>query len=414
MVHQNFPGQFKHLVEVLIKDSKNHVVAFTMNGYSKREGLQVVSYKATKGTGRDVHPWAAEMETKIIRGEAAYLAALSLKTEGFNPEIILAHPGWGESLFLKEVWPNAKLIIYCEFYYAANGLDIGFDPEFPADKTIGAMMRAKNFNNLMHIDIADVGISPTVWQKLTYPEFFRHKIRVVHDGINTDVLRPNPNAKLILSMEGTTPTLLTKDEEIITFVNRNLEPYRGYHKFMRALPKILQGRPKIKILIVGGDGVSYGALPTSTRYDKKSWKEIYADELKSTITNAQWKQIHFLGNIEYQQFLSLLQISRVHVYLTYPFILSWSLIEAMSIGCAIVGSRTGPVQEVIEDGKNGVLADFFDENSLADAIKGLLDDKEKRMMLGKNARDFAVKNYDLNRVCLPKLLNIINSELRPT
>ena len=408
IVHQNFPGQFKHLVEVLIKDPKNQVVAFTMNGYPNREDLQVVSYKATKGTGRDVHPWAAEMETKIIRGEAAYLAALNLKAEGFNPEIILAHPGWGESLFLKEVWPNAKLIIYCEFYYAAFGLDIGFDPEFPSGNSVGAVMRSKNFNNLMHFDIADYGISPTIWQKKTYPEPFRSKIEVVHDGIDTNVLCPDPNAKLKFIEGGEKIIELTVGDEVITFVNRNLEPYRGFHIFMRALPILLKDRPRLKILIVGGQGVSYGASPDPKKHPGKNWKEIYVDEIKAQLSDKQWSQIHFLGNIPYQNFISLLQVSKVHVYLTYPFILSWSLIEAMSVGCAIVGSRTGPVQEVIRDGENGLLVDFFDHQALADKVEKILDNANLRASLGKNARKFVVDNYDLNNVCLPKLLNIIS------
>jgi glycosyltransferase involved in cell wall biosynthesis len=408
IVHQNFPGQFKHLVEVLINNPKNHVVAFTMNDYPNRDDLQVVSYKVTKGTGKDVHQWAAEMETKIIRGEAAYLAALNLKKEGFNPAIIIAHPGWGESLFLKEVWPNAKLIIYCEFYYAAHGLDIGFDPEFPADKTIGAMMRAKNFNNLMHFDIADYGIAPTIWQKKTYPEPFCSKIKEVHDGVDTNVLCPNPNAKLKFIEGGKKTIELTVGDEVITFVNRNLEPYRGYHIFMRALPILLKDRPNLTILIVGGQGVSYGPSPDPKKHPGKNWKEIYVDEIRPQLSDEQWSQIHFLGNIPYQNFISLLQVSKVHVYLTYPFILSWSLIEAMSVGCAIVGSRTGPVQEVITDGENGLLVDFFNPQALAAEVKKLLDNSNMRVRLGKNARKFAVENYDLNNVCLPKLLKIIS------
>ena len=396
VVHQNFPGQFKHLVPAL-RAQGHEVDVFTMNTFAGGDGLRVHRYSANKGTAADVHPWLAEFETKVIRGDAAYRMALSLEAQGYTPDLIVAHPGWGESLFLKQVWPKAKLLIYCEFFYAAEGTDVGFDPEFPVT-AVGndCRIRLKNINSLMHFDLADAGVSPTEWQKSTFPEPFRSKIRVIHDGIDTDRVKPDPKAWLQLG-----DLRLTRDDEIITFVNRNLEPYRGYHLFMRALPEILARRPNARVLIVGGDSVSYGAKAPAG----KTWKQIYLDEVKDRIDLS---RVHFLGNLEYQHFLVLLQISRVHVYLTYPFVLSWSLLEAMSTGCAIVASDTAPLREAIREGDTGLLVDFFNPGQLAQRVTELLADQPLQERLGRNARAFAQAQFDLKTVCLPSMLSLIN------
>jgi glycosyltransferase involved in cell wall biosynthesis len=399
LVHQNFPGQFLRLTPALLADPENEVVAFTMNNFQPADKrLRVVHYQGRQGTTKGVHPWVSDVETKVIRAEAAFRAGITLKESGFEPELIFAHPGWGESLFLKDVWPKAKLLIYCEFYYSAEGSDVGFDPEFPAkDPGDVCRLRMKNVNNLLHFETADAGVSPTHWQRSTFPEPFRSKIEVIHDGIDTQLAKPDPNVWLQLGQ-----LKLTRDDEIITFVNRNLEPYRGYHTFMRALPEIMRRRPNARVIIVGADGVSYGA-PSD---DGRKWKDFFLDEVKAELD---MRRIHFVGHIDYKHFIPLLQLSTVHVYLTYPFVLSWSLLEAMSCGCAIVASDTAPLREAIIDGETGLLTDFFDANALSEKVVGLLDDPALRVKLGHAARKFAVKNYDLKKVCLPKMMGYIKS-----
>ena len=397
-IHQNFPAQFRHLAPALAQ-AGHQVSALTMQAVKAGiwQGVHLMSYAPNRGSTPNVHPWVADFEAKAIRGEACFRAALHLKRQGFAPDIIIAHPGWGESLFLKEVWPHARLGIYCEFYYHPRGMDVGFDPEFlNPDAGEACSIQLKNLNNLLHFDVADAAISPTHWQASTFPEYFRKKIMVVHDGINTQTLVPNHDVGLTLNGAMT----LTRSDEVITFVNRNLEPCRGYHIFMRALPEILRRRPHARVLIVGGDDVSYGARPANGQ----KWKDIFAAEVRPQIADADWARVHFLGQIPYQHFIALLQLSTVHVYLTYPFVLSWSLLEAMSAGCAIVASDTQPLHEAITHDETGRLVNFFDVPGLANEVCALLDDPAARQRLGRNARAFAQVNYDLQTVCLPKQL----------
>ena len=407
LVHQNFPGQFKHLAPALVK--QGHQVSALLMAQAPPppwQGVQQHSYWPGRGSSPTIHPWVADLETKVIRAQACLEAARKLAAAGYKPDVILAHPGWGESLFLKEVWPQARLGIYCEFHYAAAGADVGFDPEFPgpAPNDEPCRIRLKNLNNLMHYQLADAGISPTHWQASTFPEPFRQRISVIHDGIDTNLLKPNPQVSLDLTSRHNATLKLTKQHEVITFVNRNLEPYRGYHIFMRALPDILKRRPEAHVLLVGADGVSYGVQPNTQQYGEKSWRTVFAEEVRPAIAEADWNRVHFLGSVPYQQFVALLQLSTVHVYLTYPFVLSWSLLEAMSIGCAIVASDTAPVRDAITDDHTGRLVDFFDHQALSSSICELLDDPDARARLGQAAREFAITNYDLQYHCLPMQL----------
>ncbi len=403
-IHQNFPGQFKNLAPALAK--KGHTcVALTLRVKepSVWQGVRVLPYSIKRKQGGGTHPWLMDLDTKVIRAEACMRAARELKGRGFEPDVIVAHPGWGEAMFLRDVWPSARIGLYYELFYQANAGDTGFDPEFKTsvNEDDAIRLRLKNLNNTLHFPVGDLGITPTAYQAASFPKAYQDKISVIHDGIDTGVAAPNPDVSLNVSDDLT----VTRKDEVITFVNRNLEPYRGYHTFMRSLPKLLKDRPNAQILIVGGEGQSYGAAPPRGQ----SWKKIYIDEVREKISTADWQRVHFMGKIPYAQFLQLLQVSRVHIYLTYPFVLSWSLLEAMSCGAAIVASKTEPVEEVIFDGETGRLVDFFDPETLAQHVSDLLDDPDERQRLGRNARELIVKRYDLKRVCLPKQLEWIKS-----
>jgi glycosyltransferase involved in cell wall biosynthesis len=396
-IHQNFPGQYLHLAPALA--SRGHLIAAIGITPRSIDGIMAIKYQPTRSTSTDIHPWVTDFETKIIRAEGAAAAMLELKARGFTPDVICVHPGWGEALFIRDIFEKTKIIAFHEFYYHGRGVDVGFDPEFKEDAFENlAKVRLKNAHLLLSYEDADIVVTPTNWQKSVAPGWVKQKTEVVFDGVDTDAIRPNLDVSITLN----NAIKLTKNDEIITFVNRNLEPYRGWHIFARAIPRIQAARPNAHILIIGGDSVGYGAPPT----DCTGWKEKYWKEISEKVDTS---RIYFLGHVPYAQFISILQLSSAHIYLTYPFVLSWSLMEAMSTGAIVIGSATPPVEEVIEDGKNGFLVDFFDVNGLATKISEVLKDRDSLWHIKENARQTIINRYDLKRVCLPRQIEIVES-----
>lgn len=409
-VHRHFPGQFRSLAPALV-DRGHTVVAMTMEDREMEHwrGILLVPSKPVAEPTPGIHKWAAKFEREMIFAETGMVTAQQLQASGFTPDLIIAHPAWGESLLLKQVWPTAKLGIYCEFYHPIVGGDADFDPEFSfAGPEFAGGVQIGHANDLLHFDIADAGLSPTQWQASTYPPSFRDKITVVHEGIDTQLIKPSDEASITLNGSLT----LTPKDEIVTFVARNFEPHRGYHTFIRALPGLLKQRPNARIVLIGGDGSAYGP----TRQDGMSWKQYFVAEVVDQISEADWQRVHFMGSLPHHQMLTFLQLASVHVYLTYPFVLSWSLLEAMSAGCAVVASDTAPVREVITDGQTGRLVNFFDPAALASTIAGLLADPDASARLGRSARDYAVEHFDMASVCLPQQLawveNLFHDESR--
>jgi len=389
-IHQNFPGQFKHLAPALAQ--RGHAVrALAMRADTGLPGVEHMVYTPARAPSKSVHPWLLDTEVKFARAQAVMDACLAMRAQGYSPDVVIAHPGWGESLFIKAVWPGVRLGLYGELFYQADGADMGFDPEFSAPSVQDVCrIQGKNINNLMHAELADGWLSPTRWQADTFPPRIRTQMTVAHDGIDTARLAPNPNAFVVLNGK----RKLSVGDEVITFVNRNLEPYRGYHSFMRALPVLQQLRPQARVVIVGADGVSYGAAAP----DGATWKSVFLNEVRDRVDLS---RVHFVGTLPYKDFVSLLQVSMVHVYLTYPFVVSWSLLEAMSLGCAVVASDVAPVREFVAHDVNGCLTSFFDGQALVNAVAALLESPQDRARLGAAARASVQNSYDLWRHGLP-------------
>ncbi|MCX8507595.1 MAG: glycosyltransferase [Rhodobacteraceae bacterium] len=396
-VHQNFPGQFPHLAPALA--ARGHEVLSLSDIATKRDALPGVrTYHYRSPTKDRLKGLGATYADMAACGEMVAGACSQLRDRiNFHPDVIFGHNGWGEMLFLREVWPAARILNYAELVYRARGLDADFDPEFQSPNLRRSIITTSRAAHILQSMIyADAALSPTEWQAATFPPDLRHKITVIHDGVNTDEVRPDPDA--VLPLPGTDLTLRAGDE-VLSFLNRNLEPYRGYHIFMRSLPAIMAARPKAQVVIVGGDGQSYGGKPAAG-----TWKQKFLDEVADRIDLS---RVHFLSKIPRPQFLSLLQVTRVHAYLTYPFVLSWSMIEAMSAGALVIGSATGPVQEVIRDGVNGRLVDFFDVQGWSDAIIRSLANPEADDPLRAAARATVLEKYDLLTQCLPRLIEFV-------
>lgn len=397
-VHANFPGQYKLLARRLAQSSSFRVFAIGSTTATDLEGVTLQRYGLPRGELNSIHPYGRRFELECRRAEQVTYAANMLKLSGISPKVVFVHPGWGEALPLRQIFPEARICVYCEFYYRPEGADVGFDREFDHFGIDGlTRVNIKNAATLLALVDADAAIAPTSWQRGLYPAEYHSKIRVIHDGIDTTVLKPKRSTFAHPQL----PRTLTSGDEVLTFVARNLEPYRGFHVFMRALPQILQSRPNVQVLIAGGCDVSYGSPPA----DAESWKAALVDEIRDRVDLS---RIHFLGSLAYDQYVSLLRVSRTHVYLTYPFVLSWSLLEALALECLVVASDTAPVSEVIRDGENGLLVPFFQPEALARRVIEALVSPEKFLDVRKRARATVVARYSFEEQSFPQILRVID------
>ncbi|MDM0035222.1 glycosyltransferase family 4 protein [Variovorax sp. J22P271] len=383
LIHQNFPGQFRHLVQDLQQSAEHELLAIGRDTAPGLPGVELLRYAPRRQASTQTHPYLISSEDAVLHGQQVLRVLLELKARGYVPDVILAHPGWGETLFAKEAFPGARLVHFCEYYYHGRGADAGFDPEFPLSIDGAARIRARNAMHLLNLEQCDAGITPTHWQHGLHPAAYRDKISVVHEGVDVETLRPDPAAGLRMA----SGALLAAGQPIVTYVARNLEPLRGFHVFMRAARQILGRHPGCRIVVVGGDAVSYGSRPA----DAENWRAKMLAE-----TGIDTTRVHFLGQIPHALYLKVLQVSAAHVYLTYPFVLSWSMLEAMASGCLLVGSDTAPVREVLRDGENGHLVDFFDVQGIAHKVLEVLHSPQRQIPLRANARETAAR-YGIRR-----------------
>jgi glycosyltransferase involved in cell wall biosynthesis len=399
-VHQNFPGQYIHILRAMARQGGHQLVALGIHLDANTplpDGVRFLRYRIPRGNPPGLHAWLLDTDSKLIRAEACARAAHKLQQQGFHPDLICAHPGWGESLLLQDIWPDVPILHYQEFFYQAHGFDVDFDPEFQDTQSWEQRARIRMKNLYLHsaLQSSRWNVTPTDFQRSSFPAQWQEHFSVIHDGIDTD--RTAPAAAAVKRLPDGTE--LSPGEPIVTFVNRRLEPYRGGHTFLRAIPELQRLMPDARVVVIGGtSGVSYGRKP-----EQGEWKDVLLAEIHGRYDPS---RLHFSGSVAYPDFLALLQLSACHVYLTYPFVLSWSLLEAMSMARPIVGSDTAPVREVIRDGHNGLLVDFFRPDALAAAIAELLRQRPRAEALGQAARDTVLRHYSLND-CLPRHLALM-------
>ena len=327
-IHQNMPAQFLHMCRYL-RDRGDNVVFITRNKVNNLAKITKVTYDLSREPKPDTHPYLQTSESAVLHAQAVYRAITKLLQNNILPDIVVGHAGWGETLMVRDILPNTPILNYFEFFYRSHGQDLGFDPEYPATLDTLISTRFKNITNHVAFDGGDWGLTPTQWQLQTYPAAFQQRMSVIHEGIDTRALRPNPEASFKLP-DGRE---LKAGQKIVTFVARNLEPYRGFHTFMRAIPEIQRRHPDADIVIVGKEENGYGKkLQPGDSYKKRLLAEVTFNLDK----------VHFTGHLVTDRFRQVLQISAAHIYLTYPFVLSWSMMESMSSGCLVIGSRTPP------------------------------------------------------------------------
>ena len=390
-LHPNFPAQFRHLATVLGQDKQNTVVYATNRREGSIQGVNKVVYEKSRTARPETHHYVRPLENAVLEAQGVYRVAQKLKDQGFYPDVVYGHSGWGPTLYMKDVFPQATLLCYFEWYYNAYGSDASFDPSDPINADDEARIRTKNAPILLDLASCDLGLSPTAWQRSQFPVEFQSKIKVHHDGIDTNYFKPVPGAKLKLPRINLD---LTEAEEIVTYVARGMEPYRGFPQLIEAIALLQKQRPNCHFVIVGKNRVAYGkSLP-----DGKSYKEAMLEKVPLDLS-----RVHFTDLLPYGEYLQVLQASSAHIYLTRPFVLSWSMLEALSTGCLIVASDTAPVTEVIKDSVNGLLVDFFSPQQVCGRVIEALDNPDKMIKIRAKARETILAKYDLDKL-LPQHL----------
>jgi glycosyltransferase involved in cell wall biosynthesis len=393
-LHNNFPAQFKHIAGALAKDKDNQVVGASFDNKKTLPGVARVFYKAARPAAKETHHYLRSSENAVLEGQAVFRSLAELRKKGFVPDLVTGHSGWGCTLYMKDLFPEARHLSYFEWFYHSKNSDVDFFARGKVSYDDMCRVRTRNIPIMMDLVNSDWGICPTQFQCSKIPPIFLPKISVLHDGIDTDFFKPDPQAKLVL------PDLkidLSGSDEILTYATRGMEPYRGFPQFMHAVALLQKRRPNLQTVIVGTDRVAYGRkLPEGQTYKKKMLEEL---------KDLDQSRLHFTGHLPYESYLKVLQCSSAHVYLTIPFVLSWSLMESLATGCLVVASDTDPVREVIEDGKNGLLVDFFSPTQLADRIEEALDSKNRHAEIRKAARETILERY-AQADLLPKQLKL--------
>jgi glycosyltransferase involved in cell wall biosynthesis len=384
-VHKQFPGQFLNLALAFAAQPDNEVVFITAESGFDVPGIKTIRIQPSRMSAPPTHHYLQPFENAVLFSQAGYRAAATLRQEGFVPDLIYAHAASGIGLYISDVFPQTPIIGQFEGFYGSGNTDAEFLPPEDSTEDEALRRRTQNADLLLALTQCDYGICPTAFQMDQFPSEFHNKLQVIHEGIDTNFFAPGERGQLeIVDLQ------LGGGVEIITYAARGLEPYRGFPQFMQALGFLQTLRPHLHAVIAGEDNACYGR----PRADGKSWKAAMLEELPGLDVS----RIHFTGPLGIQDYRKLLRASHAHVYMTVPFVLSWSLLEAMSTGCTIVGSSTAPVSEVIENEKSGILADFFDSFRLATRIGEALDDQNQAVAMGQAARDYMVKHYDLGSV----------------
>ncbi|KQV34942.1 MULTISPECIES: glycosyltransferase family 4 protein [unclassified Rhizobium] len=394
-VHRRGFGQFAALAAQLAQMG-NEVSLVTETIDQKIPSVRVVRHRAEPGPRADPqmarHMGAPDHHVRIGHRVAETFDAMA--RQGLVPDAVIGHIGWGSMMFLKDVLPHVPALGYCEFFYRSEGADIGFSPDDQPDLETRKRLRLRNIAQLLSLEAIEAGISSTEWQRSLYPADVRERISVCHEGVDTVRFRPDPTTSVTLAdgrmLSGNGPP-------IVTFAARDLEPYRGFPQVLAAAAKVVRHRPDALFVFVGGNGVSYGVPPPGGG----AWK----DHLLRTL-DIPPENIVFPGTVPHSVLRQLFQISSAHLYLTYPFVLSWSVLEAMACGALVIGSDTAPVREIIRSGRNGLLVPFFDTDALAEAVLGVLANPQAHFAMRAAARRTVERRFRLAD-CLDRQRDLI-------
>jgi glycosyltransferase involved in cell wall biosynthesis len=394
-VHPNFPAQFGHIAAYLAREKRFRCTFISEKPAGVADGVERIQYRVRGLATEKTHYFSRTFENAMWHSHAVY-DMLKARTD-IKPDLIVAHAGFLSAVLLRELY-DCPIINYFEYFYYTRGSDMDFRADFPATEINRLRARARNGHLLLDLHNCDVGYSPTQWQRDRLPAEYHNKVRVIFDGIDTNLWRPQPDVPRQVAGR-----LIPDDVRIVTYVSRGMESMRGFDIFMRAANLICQRRKDVVFIVVGEDRVCYGGDQQVT--GGKSFKEWVLCRDHYDLS-----RFIFTGLLPTSVLAQLLSITDLHIYLTVPFVLSWSLMDALACGATVLASDTAPVRELIAHDKNGLLTDFFDVETWAEKASRILDAPGDYRHLGHAGVEMIRDRYSLD-VCLPQMLRLYESAL---
>ena len=403
-VHQNFPAQFGHIARHLIQKMNWRCSFVSETPAGVVDGIEKIQYKLGGGATKQNHFCTRTFENTVWHCHGVYDALA--KHPELKPDLIVGHSGFGSTLFLRELYPDTPVINFFEYYYRSHDADS--DMDFRKDLAWGVpeikylRSRCRNAMILLDLQNCQIGYTPTKFQKSRFPTEYGQKIRTIFDGVDRSIyhgydgtLRPPVNDRGVRTIAGIE---VPADTRVVTYVSRGFESMRGFDIFMKAAKIICDREPNVIFLVIGTDRIAYGGDESYTA--GKSFKEWVLGQDKYDLD-----RIKFIGRLPMDELGRTLAASDLHIYLTVPFVLSWSMMDAMSCGAVVLASDTSPVKEMIRDGENGLLADFFNPEAFADKACEVLRDPDAFRHVGQAAERMITEQYSLDAV-LPQMLQL--------
>jgi glycosyltransferase involved in cell wall biosynthesis len=387
-IHPNFPAQFGHVAAYLAREKGFRCTFVSEKPPGLADGVERIQYRVQGGATESTHYFSRTFENAMWHSHAIYEALRARRD--VRPDLIVAHSGFLSSALLRELYA-CPIVNYFEYFYHTRGADMDFRPDFPATELNCLRARARNANLLLDLENCDIGYSPTRWQQSRFPAIFQLKIRKIFDGVDTRLWRPNAEVPRVVAGRS-----IPDDIRIVTYCSRGMESMRGFDIFMKVAKLLCDRRKDVLFVIVGEDRVCYGG--DQEVIGQKSFKDWVL-----SCDSYDLSRFFFTGLLPPAALAHLFAISDLHIYLTVPFVLSWSLMNALACGTTVLASDTAPVQEMIRDGENGLLEDFFDIEGLAERAAKVLDAPQQYRDLGRAGVHIIQERYSLD-VCLPHML----------
>jgi glycosyltransferase involved in cell wall biosynthesis len=395
-VHQNYPAQFGYIADYLAREKGWRCTFVSMKPGGREGSVERIQYTLKGRATERNHYCSRTFENGIWHAHAVY-EALKARRD-IRPDLIVGHSGFGSTLFLRELY-DVPIVNYFEYFYRSHDSDMDFRPDFPSSELDQLRARARNAMVLLDLENCDLGYSPTLWQRSLLPSQFQDKVSVIYDGVDCEFWKPIPRCPRQIGSR-----VFPDHVKIVSYVARGMESIRGFDIFMRAAKRLCDYRKDVIFLIAGEDEIHYGG--DRSVIGTKTFKEWVLSRDDYDLS-----RFHFLGIVPPGELVKLFNITDLHVYLTVPFVLSWSLMNALACGATVIASDTEPVREMIEDGENGLLAGFFDLDRILEIASDVLDEPASFHTLGQTGARKIREHYS-QEVCLARMQALYETACR--